>query len=198
MSDPSLLAVEEYRALRATIRERGTIRLIVTVLTFVAWSALAVAVQTLFALPVMTLVPLMMLAIGFEVVFAAHVGVERIGRYLYVHHESFVPHESADRRAHPYWEHAISQMGPRANSGSGLDPLFAIGFITAAILNLVPALIVTTYVATARPGGRVLWSALFAFAHALFIARVFGAKRFAARQRPLDTELFQKAAGPRS
>jgi hypothetical protein len=192
MSDTSPLAVEEYRALRATIRERGTIRLIVTVLTFVAWSALAVAVQALFALPVMTLVPLMMLAIGFEVVFAAHVGVERIGRYLYVHHES------ADGRASPCWEHAISQMGPRANSGSGLDPLFAVGFITAAILNLVPALIVTTYVAGARPGGIVLWSVLFTLAHALFIARVFGAKRFAVRQRPLDTELFQTATGPRS
>src|SRR6185436_856611 len=100
MSDPSQLAVEEYRALRATIRERGTIRLIVTVLTFVAWSALAVSVQALFAtLPVMTLFPLMMLAIGFEVVFAAHVGVERIGRYLYVHHES------ADSRTSPCWEH---------------------------------------------------------------------------------------------
>lgn len=192
MSDPSLLAVEEYRALRATIRERGTIRLIVTVLTFVAWSALAVAVQALFALPVMALVPLLMLAIGFEVVFAAHVGVERIGRYLYVHHES------ADSRTSPCWEHAISQMGPRANSGSGLDPLFAVGFTAAAILNLAPVLIMTTYVQPALPGGLALWSALFALAHALFIARVFGAKRFAARQRAVDTELFQNAAGPRA
>src|SRR6476620_10750934 len=191
MPDPSLLAVEEYRALRATIRERGTIRLIVTVLTFVAWSALAVSVQSLFAtLPVMTLFPLMMLAIGFEVVFAAHVGVERIGRYLYVHHES-------NHRAAPCWEHAISQMGPRANSGSGLDALFAVGFILAAVLNLVPMLIVTTYVEPAMPGGLVLWTALLALAHALFIARVFSAKRFAARQRPVDTELFQSAAGPR-
>ena len=35
---PSPLSIEEYRALRATIRERGTARWIVIALTFVAWA----------------------------------------------------------------------------------------------------------------------------------------------------------------
>src|SRR5262245_42153755 len=146
MSDTNLLAVEEYRALRATIRERGTLRLFVTVLTFVAWSAGALAVPALFTFPVLMLVPLTMLIAGFEVVFAAHVGVERIGRYLYVHYET------PESRT-PGWEHAISQLGPRANSGSGLDALFAIVFILAALLNLVPALLMTADGVSQLPGG---------------------------------------------
>jgi hypothetical protein len=187
MSDPTLLAVEEYRALRATIRERGTIRLFVTVLTFVAWSATALAVPALFPFPVLTLVPLMMLAAGFEVVFAAHVGVERIGRYLYVHYET------PDGRG-PGWEHAISQLGPRANSGSGLDSLFSIVFILAAMLNLVPALLMSVDTLSQLPGGLSVSFGIFAALHAIFIVRVLGAKRFAAAQRARDTELFQQAA----
>src|SRR5688572_14729222 len=37
----SELAHEEFRALRATIRERGTLRLLVVLITFVAWATLA-------------------------------------------------------------------------------------------------------------------------------------------------------------
>jgi hypothetical protein len=44
----------------------------------------------------------------------------------------------------------------------------------------------------------VLWTfGSFAVAHAVFVVRVLGARRFAATQRPRDTELFQEAARPR-
>ena len=39
------LAIEEYRALRATIRERGTARLLGAVGVFFAWAALVHRVQ---------------------------------------------------------------------------------------------------------------------------------------------------------
>jgi len=72
---PPSLAVEEYRALRATIRERGTARWIVIALTFVAWGALSSVDRVFAAAPSLTLVPLVVLASGFETVFALHVGV---------------------------------------------------------------------------------------------------------------------------
>jgi hypothetical protein len=184
MSDTHALAIEEYRALRATIRERGTARLIVTVITFVAWSASAVAVQALFTIPTLTLAPLIVLAAGFEVVFAAHVGVERIGRFLYVHYES-------GGNSTPCWEHAVVAIGTHAG-GSGIDPLCSVLFIIAALANLVPAVFAA---ATLSNASGVFWSlGFFAVVHAIFIVRVLGARRFAASQRPRDTQLFQEAA----
>ena len=74
--------LEEYRALRETIRERGTVRVWLAVMSTAAWAALALSALALAPWPVATLLPLLMLAAGFEGVFALHTGVERIGRYL--------------------------------------------------------------------------------------------------------------------
>ena len=126
--DPSALSVEEYRALRATIRERGTMRLVVTVITFVAWARHGRWDGR--RVPVFGLVPLLVLVAGFEMVFATHVGVERIGRYLQVRYES------ADGL--PAWEHRRDGDRGRAGAGSGIDPLFASVFVIATLLNLIP------------------------------------------------------------
>ena len=72
--------LEEYRALRATIRERGTARVSIAVAGFAAWAALVLTTATLATFPVATLLPLLFLALVFEAVFALHTGVERIGR----------------------------------------------------------------------------------------------------------------------
>jgi hypothetical protein len=191
MSDTNSLSVEEYRALRATIRERGTARLIVTALTFVAWSAVAVSAYALFTNAAITLIPLVILATGFEVIFAMHVGVERIGRYLYVHYET-------DSNRTPCWEHAIAAFGTRAAAGSAIDPLCTLLFILVTIANLVPLVWLT-----ATAGGELIRQApvlvIFAasvVAHAAFIVRVLGARRFAAGQRARDTSLFEQAAQP--
>src|SRR5258706_8380613 len=74
--------LEEYRALRDTIRERGTARVWVFLAGMVAWGALTIATAALAALPVATFLPLLVLAAAFEGVFSLHVGVERIGRYI--------------------------------------------------------------------------------------------------------------------
>src|SRR5207247_2274041 len=75
---------EQYRALRATVRERGTMRVWIFVAGVIGWAALTVATAALIAPPVATLIPLLVLAATFEAVYALHVGVERVGRYLEV------------------------------------------------------------------------------------------------------------------
>src|SRR2546430_17277057 len=94
---------EEYAALRATVRQRGTARIWIFVTAIVAWAAATLATAALSAPPVATLLPLVVLAAAFEAVFALHVGVERIGRYLQVFFEA----EGESRR----WEHAAIGFG---------------------------------------------------------------------------------------
>ena len=94
---------QEYTELRATIRERGTIRVCVFAAGLVAWAALTLATAVLATTPIATLLPLLALAAIFEAVFALHVGVERIGRYLQVYYET---DETGAR-----WEHAAMAFG---------------------------------------------------------------------------------------
>src|SRR3982751_5021699 len=115
--------LEEYKALRATIRQRGSVRVCVFVAGLAAWGLVAMTANFV-SLPVLTLVPLVLLAGVFEAVFALHIGVERIGRYLQVWHE--------DR-----WEHMAMAFGPPP-SGTGSDPLFVVFFGVATICNVIP------------------------------------------------------------
>ena len=165
---------EEYRELRATIRERGTTRAWIFVAGIAAWAALSLATATLSAPPLGTLVPLLVLASAFEAVFALHVGVERIGRYLQVFHE-------ADGFG---WEHAAMGFGRPAGAAAP-DALFVVPFVLGAALNLVPALLATpTREELIFVGG----------AHALFVARVVFARAAAKRQRPVDLARFRELA----
>src|SRR5690242_14165187 len=94
---------DEFRALRATIQQRGTARMLVVPLVFVGWAGTAVATAAVITVAVSTLVPLLVLVAGFEAVFALHVNVERIGRYLQVFHE-------VDEAG---WESVASSFGQR-------------------------------------------------------------------------------------
>ena len=160
---------EEYRALRATIQARGTARVWVFLVGLATWAGLATAVAALASIPVATLLPLLVLAGAFESVFALHVGVERIGRYLQVFHE--------DR-----WEQTAMDFGAPP-AGTGTDPLFAVFFVLATSLNFVPVLL-----AGAVPVELIV----IGTAHALFLARVVVARRAAARQRAADLRRFQQ------
>ena len=166
----------EYGELRATIRERGTARVWVFVFGVAAWAALTVATAALAAPPLGSLVPLLVLVAAFEAVLALHVGVERIGRYLQVAHES-------DGTG---WEHAAMRFG-RPAGAAATDALFAVPFALAAALNLVPALL-------AGPTREEL--IFVAGAHALFLLRIVVARGAAKRQRAIDlarfTEIQQK------
>lgn len=163
--------VEEYGALRATIRERGTARVWIFVVGLVGWAALTTGVAALSSTPLSVLLPLTILAAVFEAVLALHVGVERIGRYLQVAYE--------DR-----WEHAAMHFG-RPRGAIALDALFTPIFLIAAVVNIAPVVILDpTRSELAFVGG----------AHVLFVLRLFVAKAATGRQRSIDLERFQQLA----
>ena len=160
---------EEYVSMRATIRERGTARMVLLPIIFVGWAGTAVATAAVIGLPVSTLVPLFVLVAGFEAIFALHVNVERIGRYLQVFHE-----------ARGGWEHVAMRFGQRF-PGTGPDPLFSRVFVLATSVNFLPA---------ALGFENVPELTLLGVLHVVFINRVRLARGFAAAQREKDLERF--------
>lgn len=166
--------LEEYSALRDTIRERGTARHWIVVVGLGLWAALTVAVAAVLAVPLATLVPLLVLAAVFEVVFTLHTGVERVGRYVQIFHEQ--PGEAAA------WEQVAMSYG-RSFGGGGIDALFSPIFMVAGLLNFIPALL---------SGPMAVDSGVAAVVHVLFILRVVVAKRKAGVQRAVDLERFAK------
>lgn len=188
MPNDSDLRGEEYRALRATIRERGSVRLIVSLITFVSWAALVFVVLATTVVPVLGLIPLLVLAAGFEVVFAAHVGVERIGRYLQARYES--------PEGLPAWEQTAMRLGQAGLPGGGIDPLFSALFTAAGLMNLVPIALLSSAGGPAV-AGVPLELLVYAILHFLFVARVVAARRFAATQRVRELPLFETDTRPR-
>jgi hypothetical protein len=162
--------LEEYRALRDTIRERSTARIWVFLAGLTGWAALTIATAALAALPVATFLPLLILAATFEGVFSLHVAVERIGRYIQVFLET-----DGDG-----WEHVAMAVG-KPLKGTSSDPLFTAHFVIAVILNLVPALL-------AQP---VAIEVIVVLAiHLLVVARIVLARRVASHQRAADLKRF--------
>ena len=169
---------EEYKALRATILERGTTRHWMLVAGLGVWSALTIAVAALASAPVATLVPLLFLAATFEAMFALHTGVERVGRYLQVFHET-VPDEAA-------WEHTAMAYG-RTFGGGGMDALFSPIFWVATLFNFLPVVLT---------GPAAMDWAVVGAVHLLFIVRVVIARQQSGRQRAVDLERFAQLKQP--
>src|SRR5262245_4521492 len=166
---------DEYNALRATIRERGTTRVWIVLIGTLGWAAVALASAALAAPPLLTLIPLLVLATTFEIAFALHIGVERIGRYIQVFFE--------EPGGMSGWEHRIMEFGRSGQRRISTDPLFARGFLLGVVLNLVTAL-VTGPIA-------IEWVVL-GIAHAVLAARVLVARRQAAGQRAADLARFRQ------
>jgi hypothetical protein len=160
----------EYSALRATIRQRGTARMVLVPLTFVGWAGTAVATAAVITVALSTLVPLLVLAAGFEAIFALHMNVERIGRYLEVFHER-----------DGGWEHVASAFAQRF-PGSGPDPLFAQLFVFGVSMNFLPAAL----------GGEPIEVGIIAVVHLIVVYRIRTAKAAAARQRAEDLSRFEQ------
>jgi len=160
---------EEYRALRATIRERGTARMWLFALGLAAWGATVTAILGLSLPPVATLVSLVVLAGTFEAVLALHVGVERIGRYLLVFHGDA-------------WEQAAGAFG-RPAGALAVDALFGTIFLASTVVNLLPLLTTTPIVQEL---------VLVGGAHLAFVVRLVRARAAAARQRAVDTKRFEE------
>jgi hypothetical protein len=160
----------EYAAMRDTIRQRGTARMVLVPLVFIGWAGTAVATAAVITVALSTLVPLLVLAAGFEAVFALHMNVERIGRYLQVFHE----HEDG-------WEQVAMAFGKRFPA-SGPDPLFAQLFVFGVSINFLPAAL----------GGEILEVAVIAILHLVLVYRIRMARVAAAKQRIEDLERFQQ------
>jgi hypothetical protein len=163
---------DEYIALRATIRERGTTRVWVVLAGFSSWAVTALLAVALAPSPTVTLMPLVVLATAFEITFALHIGVERIGRYLQVFHEGQAG-----------WEHRIMEFGRGTHRVAVTDALFSRYFALATVLNVIPAVITAPIV--------VEWIVIGG-AHALFLGRLVAARQAAARQRPDDLARFEQ------
>ena len=160
---------DEFCALRATIRERGTVRMILLPVTFGMWAGTAVATTAAIQLPIATLVPLMVLAAGFESIYALHINVERIGRYLQVFHESGGG-----------WEHTAMTFGERF-PGRGPDALFSTLFLMATALNYLPVAL----------GGTTPELLALGVLHLVLAVHIGTARSRASKQRKLDLERFQ-------
>lgn len=179
----------EYVALRATIRERGTVRVVTFLAALVAWAALELAFLASGPPHVVgPLLSLMVLAAGFEAVFQIHLGVERVGRYLQVAFEergTSVPGVSSGDAAlasSPAWETTAMAYG-KAYPSAGSDPLFATLFLLATLINALP-LVRAWHMPIAFP--------TLVVAHGLFVLRVRTAKRHAGRQRAEDLVRFRE------
>jgi len=160
---------QEYAALRATIRERGTARMVLLPICIAVWAGTAIATTAVVALPIAALAPLVVLAAGFEAIYALHVNVERIGRYLQVFHE---PDGG--------WEHVAMAFGQRFR-GRAPDALFSGIFLTATALNYLPVAL----------GGDQYELGAAGFLHLLLAVHIGTARRRAAKQRLQDLERFQ-------
>ena len=175
------IRLEEYAALRGTIRDRGTARVWLFWAGIVGWATLVVAVTATRALPALSLVPLLVLWAAFEGICALHTGVERIGRYLQVVFEEQRP---PDGPAVLQWETAAMGFG-RLFPARGPDALFSGVFMLATVLNLIP-------VALAGPFPAEL--GVLSLIHLLVIVRIIRARTVAAGQRARDLERFRLLA----
>jgi hypothetical protein len=162
-------ASEEFAALRSTIRERGTVRMILLPVTFGLWAAAAVATTAAIQLPIAALLPLLVLAAGFEAIYALHINVERIGRYIQVFHE---PGGG--------WEHVAMTFGQRF-PGRGPDALFSMLFLMATALNYLPVAL----------GGTTPELVVGGLLHLVLAVHIGTARRRASTQRQKDLERFE-------
>ena len=156
--------------MRASIQQRGTMRMVLVPIVFIGWAGTAVATAAVITVAISTLVPLLILVAGFESVFALHVNVERIGRYLQVFHES----------DEPAWESVSIRFSQRF-PGLGPDPLFSRLFVFATSVNFLPA---------ALGWENLPELTVLAVLHLAFINRIRMARAFAATQREKDLERF--------
>jgi hypothetical protein len=167
----------EYEVLRATIRERGTARLVAVILGLAAWAALAMALRLIDQSGAITFVPLVLLVATFEVNFFIHIGVERIGRYLQVFYE--------ERAGSTGWETTAMNFGAKF-PGRGLDPLFSVVFFSAGALNFFNALATSEL----RSG----WTLISLATHLAFTYRIVRARRISGTQRAIELEAFRSLA----
>jgi len=143
-------------------------RMALVPVVFIGWAATAIATTAVITVAISTLVPLLVLIAGFETIFALHMNVERIGRYLQIFHER----DSG-------WEHVAMTFGQRFPAG-GPDALFTQLFVFGISVNFLPVAL----------GGDITEIVVLAVLHLFAIYRIRMARSAAGRQRATDLERF--------
>lgn len=171
------LRVEEYRALRATIRSRGGLRLSLCLAGLAAWGLALIGVLAWLPNPIAGSIPLLLLVATFEVNRMLHAGIERIGRYLQVFYED--PDVSAADT--PAWERAAMSFGP-ALPGAGGHPLLLPVFLLATLI---------TFLSVVLPGPVPLELGVMTVPHVAFAIWMLYADRGMRQQRARELERFR-------
>jgi hypothetical protein len=177
------LRVEEYRALRETIRTRGGLRLALCLAGLAAWALTLVAVLAWLPNPIAGSIPLLLLIATFEVNRILHLGVERIGRYLQVFYED--PEIAGPDT--PSWERTAMSFGP-AVPGAGGHPLLLPIFLLATLLNFLTVVL---------PGPVPLELGVMSVPHVSFMIWTIYADRGMRAQRTAELERFRVLRAPR-
>jgi hypothetical protein len=126
------IQLEEFRALRAVIRERAIARVLVLTMAWVGWAALATAIMLVVPSPLLLTVPLVVLLAAFEVNLGIVRAADRVGNYLRVVFE--------ERRGVSGWETVSADMATHYPATAG-DPVFFWVFVAVLCANYVCVLI---------------------------------------------------------
>ena len=164
------IQLEEFRALRASIRERAIARVLLLAMTWLGWAALATAIMLVVPAPLLLAVPLVVLLAAFEVNLGTVRAAERVSNYLRVVFE--------ERRAVSGWESASADLASRYPSSVG-DPLFVWVFIAVLCANYLCVVIAIpeTTDPTARAREDSLDLALVTALHLALVVRFVLARR---------------------
>jgi len=138
------IQLEEFRALRATIRDRAIARVILLAISWVGWAAIATAIMLVLPATPLLALPLVLVLAAFEVNLVAVRATDRICDYLRVVFE--------ERRAVPGWETASADLA-RRHPAATADPLFF--WISVAVLCANYLCVVVAVGETADPSARV-------------------------------------------
>ena len=164
----------EYVILRKTIAHRGALRPILALAGLSIWAATLIAVLVLLPYPVASAIPLLLLAVTFEVIRPLHFGAERIGRYVQVfYEEDSEPNRSLNDT--PSWERVAMSFG--VVPGVGGHPLFVPLFLMATAIN---------YLAVLLPEPAAVELGVMALPHLAFIAWLVTADRAMRSQRAIE------------
>jgi small neutral amino acid transporter SnatA (MarC family) len=176
----------EYDSLRTAIRVRATLAPALLIVVMVGWAALTLWVFTTDVVSAATLVPLMVLAAGYEALYAVHVNAERLARYLQVAYEQPIASESATPLTATPQSETTSLYYRQRFSSIGSNALFSALFILATLVNYVPAAV----------SGTVEELVGIGVAHVLFAVRIIMTGRRAARVRSEDLERARTLVNP--
>jgi hypothetical protein len=182
------IQLEEFRALRASVRERAIARVLLLGMTWLGWAALATAIMLVVPAPLLLTVPLVVLLAAFEVNLGTVRAAERVSNYLRVVFE--------ERRGVSGWETASADLAGRHPSSVG-DPLFMWVFVAVLCANYLCVVIALPETAdpTARAREDSLDLALVTALHLTLVLRFVLARRSLQAGRTRELERLRTVTG---